>query len=744
MNSHFGCIKAFLILFSVTIFTACGGNGENQSSSSENPISINLSVSGPSVASEGELVVLTAVPESHENDVYYVWSQVGGKPIEWVGTEDQIEVHIPRLHDDAVFTFEVYAVGESQASDPVQHSISVTDVFELQSAVEPATATAITSLTRLLKFGNLARNLLSQSMLSVDIDEVPCANGGLYTSTLLDNDANAQLSADDGLMIEFKECNIEPFRAPLSGNMLMEVTEFVAIDDSWRVNVNVDDLEVEGYDVEQMSAVLTIVYSEADRTRSMAVDVPGGSYHVNGVELYSFSDYSVVRKEDLRAATYQISASAQFADSSLGGNYTFEVNTPLVGHFNEYPHEGNATLTSSETDRLLLESNFVTDSAFINVTGDDGETKFQWNNLTNGVFWSFGNEFIDHGQYFRSDNFEYVGQANVINLEAAPLDASFLFIFSRPIDNVPTSDVVFEEEQFPYNEIPAEISVDGAALSITPAQPFIAGVEYNLSGIQVVGPFGQTAFARHIRFTTSSALSPVITTATRFYNYNDTPILSATDSELNEGQTVTYHWDEITEYGVVFDSPNSETTSFTVPAGLEEDLVIQLTMSNELGNSASAQITLTALPDADTFIALDSETGDYIGGGVVHQYIPEAGTISSTSNLQSPDVISVRFNDDDDRWSMEIAAPNGEALAVQSYLNAERYPFQMIEAPGFSFTGNGRGCNRSYSDFEILELEYDEAGDLFRLAVDFVQHCESPTAPALKGMVRFNSALNVE
>lgn len=741
MILRYSCLKVFSLMLSALMLAACGGSKKGGNPPPEEPVPINVTILGPSTANEGEVVVLKAMHGPLEQDSYYFWSQTGGDYLEWVQTDDQIEVTIPRVSADTVFSFEVVAVSSNQQNSFASHSIVVTDEFDLTSNGEQASSTALASITQLLQYGNLTRDLLSALP---GPGETPCTNGGLYTSTLIDADSDSSRSVGDTLTIDFRECTIEPFEAPLSGRLAVEFTEFSADLGQWRAQITLDSISVEREETELLTSVLDVSFDRSDNIRTLSIEAESGSFEKNSETQFDFRNFSLQRVENLNAATYSITANVQIDDSTSDGEYTFETNTPFMGYLNEYPHEGSATLSHGDAESALLESNFVTNSGYLQLITEDSTAELPWSSLTSGVFWSVGDAYRPYAEEFRSDNFAFVGEANVINTRKAPLDPAFSVVFSRPINSIVNANSVFETTEFPYQRVAAEISFDGAVVTVTPAYPLEPATEYRVPGVEVLGPFGQRASSHGFEFTTSNAIIPVITSATRFYRHNDTPVLHADDSELNEGNQIFYRWTEITDQGVVFDEAEAASTSFTVPEDAAGDIIIELTVSNEFGASASAQATLTQLDDTGTFIALESAPGDYIGAGDTYQYTLSDGTISSTSTKESPEHISVALDAGTTWWHMDIAAPNGDALAVQRYVGATRYPFQSPTAPGFDFSGSGRGCNQSYSEFEVLELEYNDEGELFRLAVDFVQYCESPEAPPLKGMVRLNSTLGLE
>jgi hypothetical protein len=93
-------------------------------------------------------------------------------------------------------------------------------------------------------------------------------------------------------------------------------------------------------------------------------------------------------------------------------------------------------------------------------------------------------------------------------------------------------------------------------------------------------------------------------------------------------------------------------------------------------------------------------------------------------------------------WYLRLAAPEGANLAVGSYANATRWPFQETTAPGLDFSGNGRGNNRLTGSFNILESNLADDGT-FSFAVDFLQYDEESSNAWLKGAIRYNSEVPI-
>jgi len=134
-------------------------------------------------------------------------------------------------------------------------------------------------------------------------------------------------------------------------------------------------------------------------------------------------------------------------------------------------------------------------------------------------------------------------------------------------------------------------------------------------------------------------------------------------------------------------------------------------------------------------VLLISQPGDYIGQGQTY-ITTNASDFSASFNAfgSQQDIRVIAFG-----FIMTFGGPGGASLAVATYTNAARFPFNG-SAPGLSVFGNGRACNSDCGNFKILEIHADNGGNLDRLWLTYTQNCECSSAP-LTGEIRFNSRL---
>jgi len=137
-----------------------------------------------------------------------------------------------------------------------------------------------------------------------------------------------------------------------------------------------------------------------------------------------------------------------------------------------------------------------------------------------------------------------------------------------------------------------------------------------------------------------------------------------------------------------------------------------------------------------TSLSLNSDPGDFIGGGQSLFLTPADGTFSATTNFDSG--VSVSLFGPVHFWFLDFSAAGNVPLTLGTYTGATRFPFQAFNENGLSVDGDGRGCNTLTGSFTVLEIVYGPNGSVSSFDATFEQHCEGAT-PALRGEVRFNA-----
>src|ERR1700742_3475412 len=83
-----------------------------------------------------------------------------------------------------------------------------------------------------------------------------------------------------------------------------------------------------------------------------------------------------------------------------------------------------------------------------------------------------------------------------------------------------------------------------------------------------------------------------------------------------------------------------------------------------------------AQPVTTGSLSFSGDPGDYISGGASYSYSTANNDQLTVSGSKADDYIGVSVNGaNGDNWSLNLAAPSGQALAAGTYSNAIRYPF---------------------------------------------------------------------
>jgi len=154
----------------------------------------------------------------------------------------------------------------------------------------------------------------------------------------------------------------------------------------------------------------------------------------------------------------------------------------------------------------------------------------------------------------------------------------------------------------------------------------------------------------------------------------------------------------------------------------------------------------SASTEASYVLYFESSDQSWVGHGLTVFATPEDG-YSFEAQRNYDNGVSFRienhpsdpYHPDHDHWRLDLAAPYEATLVPGFYDNAARFPFQDIDQPGLTFSGNHRGNNRNSGHFTVLEAVYGPGGAVERFAVDFTQYGEENPLRWINGQVRYNS-----
>lgn len=137
-------------------------------------------------------------------------------------------------------------------------------------------------------------------------------------------------------------------------------------------------------------------------------------------------------------------------------------------------------------------------------------------------------------------------------------------------------------------------------------------------------------------------------------------------------------------------------------------------------------------PASGSYVYLESDPGDYIGGGQVLTYTPANATLTFTG---SAGYVGVAIGGGA-WWNGDFQAMASLPLLVPGfYGDLARYPFHDPARGGLSWSGEGRGCN-TLTGWFVVDAVSHAGGALTAVDLRFEQHCEGGP-PALHGQLHW-------
>lgn len=147
---------------------------------------------------------------------------------------------------------------------------------------------------------------------------------------------------------------------------------------------------------------------------------------------------------------------------------------------------------------------------------------------------------------------------------------------------------------------------------------------------------------------------------------------------------------------------------------------------------------------AQTYFSFTSTPGSWVGHGYLNYKItPEMGWTFSAISSPGKNYVQLSASRPRDPqlanyyWDLRLESSFAEALKPGLYEGATRYPFNELNEPGLTLSGNHRGNNRNTGYFRILEVDFGPGDTVNRFAVDFRQYDEGNPNNWVDGQFRY-------
>lgn len=154
--------------------------------------------------------------------------------------------------------------------------------------------------------------------------------------------------------------------------------------------------------------------------------------------------------------------------------------------------------------------------------------------------------------------------------------------------------------------------------------------------------------------------------------------------------------------------------------------------NNRVSFQFPAYLPAQAAQPGQSLVTLQSEIGDFIGGGRSYRYTAGNARLAVQASGGS---LQLEVTGDE-RWRAEFVLPAGiTQIQPGSYTGLKRPPFHDAAVGGLSWVGEARGCNQVAGSFTVNSAAYT-AGQLSAVDLSFEQFCDGKSAP-LRGQVRW-------
>lgn len=144
------------------------------------------------------------------------------------------------------------------------------------------------------------------------------------------------------------------------------------------------------------------------------------------------------------------------------------------------------------------------------------------------------------------------------------------------------------------------------------------------------------------------------------------------------------------------------------------------------------------LKDCEKSIYVKSSPGEFVGRGDTCKLTQNEGDIwINRDKCFNKKGIKINFHDPKTYyWSFFFAAPNNETLQPGIY--------EVSEDHDTVITSNGNACSHFLGKFEVLEIEYDQDGNVIKLALDFNFYDGLKPNNTLEGSIRYFSTIPIQ
>lgn len=632
-------------------------------------------------------------------------------------------------------------------------------LFSLNESDKKAhTALAISVSESMLQLAQYSDQLINQVLQPDNTTTDSCHNGGSRVLIF------SSMTAGNSITEQLTNCHLPALNAIVSGDIELKLKSFELLQNNRftaTVELNLENALFKESPGFQLKRPITIKLRSELLHRYAKVQPASQFIQLifDDGETFVFRDFTLESHIDFTTARYQSEFSGQLESNAYRSALTVSTPLPMSGFIREYPYQGEMKLVDSLGNQLYIN---VEDRPYphaLDVRFNNNTTsRFMWWEISEGSFWIWPGVVDDKFDIepYHPDNMQVIGTLeNLQQKNFAPND-TFHVLFSRPVKQIVESSAVprFRPNRHGISEVPAQLTVLGAAVMVTPTSPLKPRVNYRLPSFIGANEGGiEVPFVSNHDITVSDDLIAVISANRTAFTSMDTIELSAEDSVQNHSGELTYHWREISQSGVQFDHDDRKQVKLIFPATIPaSDVVIELQLKHSDGTEHHTQTTLYYYDNSMSVLYVDVKQPSDPLAKPQTLFIFDGAYDDSSSNRYNTNLgLTILTHVDGETQyqylTLRLSNSNEDDLAPGHYSQAQAFDFLPTGFPGLFFAGAGFQCNYFESgEFEIFDIEFETIAHginwysypVTRLAADFIQRC-ADDGHEYHGKIRFNT-----
>ncbi|SEL20829.1 hypothetical protein SAMN05216262_10790 [Colwellia chukchiensis] len=751
MRFKFSFLKYTLGLAVLTLLTACGGGGSD-TSVEEKPQEppqeelFILTASGPDSVYSWQPIDVIVTTNKADSEYSCLWSY---DRMTWTSSPHNSCSHVPtNISEDTIVTLQVtgYYQGEELS---FEQDIVINYQYYINHDQRVVAEHVLLTQNQSINLADISFNLVEQVVNTPTSQTKACQTEGNYTLDFYDNNTDLLVSVGDVIQVDFQSCSFDSMDTLLDGQLVINIEQLSAAEQPSELKVMLAGLNID-VDSFYQTEVLTItgdfsaVRSQSELKIITNLSADALEFWAPNEQPLRLTNLNTEKRENYQTGQLQLQMSVNIEQTADTGAYSVDYISPIIAPFGSFPIAGQIKITNLENseDVLFIETveSHSRGDVFRVVDIEQGVIALNAANRNGSAAYrlsALDNIYINN---YVENELRLLGISSPkYNYEVMD---SFTLVLSQPISSV-EGQAIFYENNVNGNRVTGSTEFLATKVTVTPDDFLQAGSAYSLSLPTLTSQTGVSASYLSTDILISDNIVPVISMSQGYFSELSAPILSASQSELNKGTEPRFLWQAPDNINVTFDTPNELETAIEIGADVTQDIDLQLTVTNELGNRAIVKSPLRYLDINASYMLIIGTEESYVAQGQTWplnekdgEFILKTKPYDEAEKSQS--FISIDYHGLDS-WSLDVAAPAGETLKIGRYEGATRYPFQDDAVAGLDFGGQAKGCNESFSDFEIYQIEFDSEMNLIKLALDFDLACEQSTRKRLQGTVRINS-----